>query len=149
MTAKIPHLSLKYYQKGASNLVIGLLIAAIGFLGLLYLKSRGIISVPTPIANAATSINETINPFATGKSGFGVQISASHYLEDAKKVMHSFAAEGYSSFIVSSQIRGSTMYQVRLGPYATRTEAKTIKDKIKKRFPHNHYVKRSFVIERK
>ncbi len=148
MTAKIPHLSLKHYQKGASNLVIGLLIAAIGFLGLLYLKSRGIISVPTAISNAATSINETINPFATGKSGYVIQISASHYLDDSKKVMDSFAAEGYSSFVVSSDIGGSKMYQVHIGPYSTREEAKAIRDKLKKRFPRNRYIRHSFITHR-
>lgn len=148
MTVKIPRLSSKHSQKGASNLVIGLLIAAIGFLGLLVLKSKGIIAVPTAISSAATSINETINPFATNKSGYSVQISASHNLEDATKVMHRFAAEGYSTFIVESQIRGSKMYQVRIGPYGQREEAKTIRNKIKRRFPRNSYVKRSFIVHR-
>lgn len=148
MTVKIPRLSLKHYQKGASNLVIGLLIAAIGFLGLLVLKSKGIIAVPTSIANVATSINETINPFATDKSGYSIQISASHNLDDATKVMDRFAAEGYSTFIVSSEIRGRKMYQVRIGPYGEREEAKTIRNKIRRRFPHSRYVKRSFIVYR-
>ncbi|MCK5813756.1 MAG: SPOR domain-containing protein [Cocleimonas sp.] len=148
MTIKPPAFSLKNYQKGASNLVIGLLIAAIGFLGLLYLKSRGIISVPTSLSNAATSINESINPFATGKAGYSIQISASHNLKDATKVMDTFADEGYDTFIVSSEIRGTTMYQVRIGPYGHREEAKTIKNRIKRRFPRNSYVKRSFIVYR-
>jgi hypothetical protein len=148
MTVKTPRFSLKHHQKGASNLVISLLIAAIGFLGLYVLKSRGIISVPTSIANAATSINETINPFATGKAGYSIQISASHNLNDAKKVMNTFADEGYDTFIVSASIRGTTMYQVRIGPYGHREEAKAIKNRIKRRFPRNSYIKRSFIVHR-
>jgi hypothetical protein len=148
MPITTPILTLKHYQKGASNLVIGLLVAAIAFLGLLYLKSRGIISMPTSISNAATTINQTINPFSDDYSGYGVQISASHYLDDAKDVMQKFADAGYSSFVVSSQIRGSTIYQVRLGPYTHRAEAKAIKDKIRRRFPHNRNIRKSFIVYR-
>ena len=148
MPNKIPRLTLKHYQKGASNLVIGILITAVGFLGFSYLNSRGIISLPSSISNVATSINQTINPFSDSYSGYGVQISASHRLDDAKMVMQRFADEGYSSFVVSSEIRGVTMYQVRLGPYAERTEAKAIKDKIKSRFPRNRNVRKSFIVYR-
>ncbi len=148
MLTKTPNFSLKHYQKGASNLVIGLLIGAIALLGLAYLKSRGIISMPTSISSAATSINQTINPFSDDYSGYGVQITASHYLDDAKEVMQKFADAGYSSFVVSSQVRGSTMYQVRLGPYEHRAEAKAIKDKVKRRFPRNHNIRKSFIVYR-
>ena len=148
MPTKTPNFTLKHHQKGASNLVIGLLIAAIAFLGLAYLKSRGIISMPTSVSSAATSINQTINPFSDDYSGYGVQITASHYLDDAKDVMQKFADAGYSSFVVSSQIRGSTMYQVRLGPYAHRAEAKAIKDKVKRRFPRNRNIRKSFIVYR-
>ncbi|MCK5810079.1 MAG: SPOR domain-containing protein [Cocleimonas sp.] len=142
------NLTLKHYQKGASNLVIGLLIAAIAFLGLLYLKSRGIVSMPKSVSSAATSINQTINPFSDDYSGYGVQIAATHYLNDSKDVMQKFADAGYSSFVVSSKIRGSTMYQVRLGPYSHRAEAKAIKDKVKRRFPRNRNVRQSFIVYR-
>ena len=148
MPTNSPSLRLKHYQKGASNLVIGLLIAAIAFLGLLYLKSRGIVSMPKSISSAATSINQTINPFSDNYSGYGVQIAASHYLDDAKAVMQKFADAGYSSFVVSSKVRGSTMYQVRLGPYAQRAEAKAIKDKVRRRFSHNRNVRQSFIVYR-
>lgn len=148
MPKNTSNLSLKHYQKGASNLVISLLIAAIAFLGLLYLKSRNIISVPTTISDVATSINQTVNPFSDDYSGYGVQITASHYLNDAKAVMQKFADAGYSGFVVSSQIRGSTMYQVRLGPYSHRAEAKAIKDKIKRRFPNNRNIRKSFIVYR-
>jgi preprotein translocase subunit SecF len=148
MPNKIPNLSLKHYQKGASNLVIGLLVTAVGFLGFAYLNSRGIISVPSSISSAATSINQTLNPFSDSYSGYGVQISASHRLDDAKDVMQRFADEGYSSFVVSSSIRGGTVYQVRLGPYAQKEEAKAIKDKIKRRFSRNRNIRKSFIVYR-
>ena len=148
MLKKIISLSSKSYQKGASNLLIGVLVAAIALIGFLYLKSRGIISIPTSISNAATSINETINPFSNDYSGYGVQISASHYLDDAKEVMNQFADAGYSAFVVSSEIRGSTVYQVRLGPYETREEANTIKNRIKRRFKRSKYVRKSFIVHR-
>ncbi len=148
MLKKVISLSSKPYQKGASNLLIGVLVAAIALIGFLYLKSRGIISIPTSISNAATSINETINPFSNDYSGYGVQISASHYLDDAKEVMNQFADAGYSAFVVSSEIRGSTVYQVRLGPYETREEANTIKNRIKRRFKRSKYVRKSFIVYR-
>ncbi|HIO93683.1 MAG TPA: SPOR domain-containing protein [Leucothrix mucor] len=148
MPKKLPSLSSKYYQKGASNLLIGALVVAIAFIGFLYLKSRGIVSIPTTISNVASSINQTVNPFSSDYSGYGVQISASHYLDDAKKVMNKFADAGYSAFVVSSQIRGSTIYQVRLGPYETREEANTIKNRIKRRFKRSSYVRKSFVVYR-
>ncbi|MCK5895881.1 MAG: SPOR domain-containing protein [Cocleimonas sp.] len=143
-----PNFPLRHYQKGASNLVIGLLVAAVAFLGLYHLKSRGIISVPTTISDTASSINQTINPFSDDHSGYGVQITASHYLDDAKGVMQTFADAGYSSFVVSSNIRGSTMYQVRLGPYSHKAEAKAIKDKVRRRFPNNRNVRKSFIVYR-
>ena len=148
MPNKILSLSSKHYQRGASNLFIGLLIVAIAFIGFLYLKSRGIVSMPTSISNAATSINQTVNPFSADYSGYGVQISASHYLDDAKDVMNEFANAGYSAFVVSSLIRNSTVYQVRLGPYETREEANTIKNRIKRRFKRSKYVKDSFIVYR-
>ncbi|MCK5903011.1 MAG: SPOR domain-containing protein [Cocleimonas sp.] len=148
MQSKILTYSLKKAQKGASNLLIGALIVAIGFLGFLYLKSRGIVSIPTSISSAASTINQTINPFSEDYTGYGVQISASHYLEDAKKVMNKFADQGYSAFVVSSEIRGSTVYQVRLGPYETKEEAQTIKRSIKNRYKRSAYVKNSFVVYR-
>jgi len=148
MLKKIPNLSSKHYQKGASNFVIGLLITAVAFLGFAYLNNRGIISVPSSISHAATSINQTINPFSDSYSGYGVQISASYRLDDAKIVMQRFADAGYSSFVVSSSIGGGTMYQVRLGPYSQRAEARAIKDKIKRRFPSNRNVRKSFIVYR-
>ena len=104
--------------------------------------------MPTSISSAATTINQTINPFSDDYSGYGVQIAASHYLDEAKDVMQKFADAGYSSFVVSSNIRGSMMYQVRLGPYPHRAEAKAIKDKVKRRFPRNRNVKQSFIVYR-
>ena len=148
MPNKILSFSSKHYQKGASNLLIGTLVAAIAVIGFLYLKSRGIVSIPTTISNAATSINQTVNPFSADYSGYGVQISASHYLDDAKQIMNEFANAGYSAFVVSSEIRGSTVYQVRLGPYETREEANTIKNRIKRRFKRSKYVRKSFVVYR-
>lgn len=148
MLNKPVKLSSLHLQKGASNVLIGVLVAMIALLGFLYLKSRGALSIPSTISDAATSINQTINPFSDDYQGYGVQISASQNLEEAKKVMHRFAAEGYSAFVVSSVIRGRTMYQVRLGPYQHRAEAKAIKDKIKRRFSRNPYVKRSFIVYR-
>lgn len=148
MLKKIPNLSLKHYQRGASNFVIGILITALGFLGFAYLNNRGIISLPSSISNVATSINQTINPFSDSYAGYGVQISASHRLDDAKVVMQRFADAGYSSFVVSSTIRGGTMYQVRLGPYSQRAEARAIKDKVKRRFPRNRNVRKSFIVYR-
>lgn len=148
MLRKQSKISSRKSQKGASTILIVLLVIVIIVLLFLYLKARGTINMPATISNAATSINQTLNPFTPDYSGFGVQITASKNLEDAKRVMNDFAKEGYTAFVVSSVIRGRTMYQVRLGPYDLRENAEDVKRKIKRRFPRNQYVKRSFIVYR-
>lgn len=148
MLKKHTKLSSKKPQKGASTFLILILVLVIITLIFLYLKARGIINMPVTLSNAATSINQTLNPFTPDYSGYGVQISASKNLDDAKKVMNEFAKEGYSAFVVSSIINGKTMYQVRLGPYDIKENAENTKDQIKRRYPRNPYTKHSFIIYR-
>lgn len=79
-------------------------------------------------------------------TGYGIQLMATKQLDMAKELMNDFASDGYSAFVLSDQGKGRGYYKVRLGPYAHRSEAIAIKEKVVRRYPNSPYVKTSIVI---
>jgi len=100
------------------------------------------------ISHSVSSIKSTLtsSPSKDKYVGYGIQLMATKQLDQAKELMHDFANDGYSAFVLSSKGKGRAYYKVRLGPYAYRSEALAIKEKVVRRYPNSPYVKSSLVI---
>lgn len=138
-------------QQGAvSKFMLMMIVGAIGY-GLYYAKDKGFIN-----KNAISSVSSKVSDYGSrigsrfsrngDFTGYGVQVMATTERNQATSVMEDFADDGYSAFVVASENRGRTFYKVRLGPYEYKPEAQAIKDKVKRRYPRNPYLKTSFVI---
>ena len=137
-------------KKQAGTVKIGklaliLILSIIAVVGYYTFKKRT--TIYNKVSTIATQVTETIvsEPDYTG---YGVQLMASRDLKQAKLLMNDFAKDGYSAFVLASNLRGSPIYKVRIGPYVYRPESLAIKDKLKRRYPKNRYVKKSIVIYR-
>ncbi len=130
-----------------SKLMLMLIIGGIVF-GAYTAKKKGMLSSKT-ITSSVSSIKSTFtaSPSNDDYIGYGVQLMATRQLDQAKELMNDFASDGYSAFVLASDSsKGRTYYKVRLGPYAHRSEALAIKDKVVQRYPKSPYVKSSLVI---
>lgn len=137
---------MKNKQAGkAGKMVLLMLFGFIVVAGyFMYKKKTTIYSKVTSIASRVT---DTIisEPSYTG---YGVQLMASRHKGQAIELMNDFARDGYSAFVLETYLRGRPIYKVRIGPYVHRPEALAIKDKLKRRYSRNRYVKKSIVIFR-
>ncbi len=140
---------MKYSQQAGriSKFMLMLIIGGIVF-GAYTAKKKGMLSSKT-ITSSVSSIKSTFTPSPSNEDyiGYGVQLMATTQLDQAKELMNDFASDGYSAFVLASNTKkGRTYYKVRLGPYAHRSEALAIKDKVVQRYPKSPYVKSSLVI---
>ena len=125
------------------KLVLMIAVSGIGY-GAYIANNNGLISV-----NKFTSFKNSISNKFSSKDdfkGYGVQLMATKQFDQAETVMNDFARDGYSAFVLASQLKGRTIYKVRLGPYNHRPEAIAVKDKVVRRYPQNPFVKTSLVI---
>jgi len=137
-------------QGKISKFMLMLIVGGIAF-GAYTAKKKGMFktssiatSIPTSIASFKSMVS--MEPSNDEYIGYGVQLMATRQLDQAKELMNDFASDGYSAFVLSSSAKGRTYYKVRLGPYAHRSEALAIKDKVVRRYPKSPYVKSSLVI---
>ena len=133
---------------GVSKIMLIMIVAGLGYSAYLAEK-KGLISRDS-ISSMTSTVSSTFsNSFGnTDYKGYGIQLMATKQLDQAKSLMNDFARDGYSAFVIESQTKGRSIYKVRLGPYAYKTEAVAIKDKVVRRYPGNPYVKSSLVIYR-
>ena len=66
--------------------------------------------------------------------GFTVQVAASKEKQDAEKLVKELKSRGFAVFLVLPEYAktGDNLYRVQVGPYGTREEAQTVRDKIAK-----------------
>ncbi|MGH7831781.1 MAG: SPOR domain-containing protein [Candidatus Binatia bacterium] len=69
----------------------------------------------------------------TGQRPWAVQVNAFPHERDAKNLVKKLADKGYDAYVVAANIKGRTWYRVRVGRLATREEAKTLQDSLKKK----------------
>jgi len=126
-----------------SKLMLMMIAAAVVLVGYIVFKKRN--TIVNQVSSIATTVTETIisEPDYTG---YGVQLMATRDITQAKQLMYDFARDGYSAFVLATELRGRPIYKVRVGPYKYKSEAVAIKDKLKRRYPRNRYVKSSIVI---
>jgi cell division septation protein DedD len=97
------------------------------------------VDIPPPAASTANSRTGAAPPAAAGKSvqvgmGFTVQVAASRDKQDAEKLVKELKSRGYAVFLVLPEYAnvGDNLFRVQVGPYASREEAQTVRDKIAK-----------------
>jgi septal ring-binding cell division protein DamX len=82
---------------------------------------------------------------STHQTGFVVQLIASISQEKATGIKETFAAEGYPAIQNSIERNGQILYRVQIGPYATKSEARAMLNKMRQRYQHNPYVDVAFI----
>jgi DedD protein len=88
---------------------------------------------PTP-AGSAPAPTRRAAPAAPAQSGFWVQVLSTSSESEAKSRRVRLAAHGYQVSVSPVQsARGSVLYRVRIGPYASREEASTAAVEIARR----------------
>jgi cell division septation protein DedD len=97
------------------------------------------VDIPPPAASMVNNRTGAGPPAAAGKSvqvgmGFTVQVAASRDKQDAEKLVKELKSRGYAVFLVLPEYAnaGDNLFRVQVGPYASREEAQTVRDKIAK-----------------
>lgn len=126
-----------------SKRMLMMIAVAVVIVGYFAFKKR--VPIIDTVSSIATTVTETIisDPDYTG---YAVQLMATRYKTQAVQLMNDFARDGYSAFVLATNLRGQPIYKVRIGPYSYKSEAVAIKDKLKRRYPRNRYVRSSLVI---
>lgn len=98
---------------------------------------------PAPAAKAAAAPatgSETAPPPAAeappapAESGLVVQVFSSKDLQQAERIVDRLRAAGYPALLAPVDVRGESMYRVRVGPYAERAEAQEVADRVRRQF---------------
>lgn len=126
-----------------SKSMLAMIAVAVLIVGYFAFKKRA--PIMNTVSSFATTVTETIisDPDYTG---YAVQLMATRYKTQAVQLMNDFARDGYSAFVLATNLRGQPIYKVRIGPYSYKSEAVAIKDKLKRRYSRNRYVRSSLVI---
>ncbi len=126
-----------------SKRMLAMIAVAVIIVGYFAFKKRA--PIMNTVSSIATTVTDTIisDPDYTG---YAVQLMATRYKTQAVQLMNDFARDGYSAFVLATNLRGRPIYKVRVGPYSHKSEAVAIKDKLKRRYPKNRYAKSSIVI---
>lgn len=80
-------------------------------------------SAPPRTASAA--------PMKGGELGFTLQVASVPTPQEADKVVQELMAKGYAAYAVRSQVQGQTWYRLRIGYFATRTEAEQVMNRLR------------------
>ena len=103
----------------------------------------------TNTGNNTGNVTDGYYTSSPSQRGFVVQLTASTSQQKAKTVKNTFVAEGYSVIQNNIETNGSILYRVQVGPYTTKSEARTVLNKMKKRYRRNPYVNSAIINENK
>lgn len=82
---------------------------------------------PTRISDAAAT------PASSSRAGkVVIQVFSSAEKSQAERIRQRLANGGHPAFLSPVEVGGSTMYRVRIGPYATRADAQKVADQVRK-----------------
>ena len=103
----------------------------------------------TNTGNNTGNVTDGYYTSSPSQRGFVVQLTASTSQQKANTVKNTFVAEGYSVIQNNIETNGSILYRVQVGPYTTKSEARTVLNKMKKRYRRNPYVNSAIINENK
>lgn len=94
---------------------------------------------PEPVATAATQ------PGSAAPAGQGehvIQVFSSTDQQQAKQLIQTLTSGGFPAFLSPVDVRGQTMYRVRIGPYVDPKEAETVAERVRKSYRLDTWVTR-------
>jgi len=95
---------------------------------------------PDPVATAATQ-PESAAPVGQGGEHV-IQVFSSTDQQQAKQLIQTLTSGGYPAFLSPVDVRGQTMYRVRIGPYVDPKEAESVAERVRKSYRLDTWVTR-------
>jgi cell division septation protein DedD len=71
-----------------------------------------------------------------------IQVFSSTDQEQAKHLIQTLTSGGYPAFLSPVEVRGQTMYRVRIGPYVDPKEAESVAERVRKSYRLDTWVTR-------
>ncbi len=100
-------------------------------------------------AKKAAETNSTVASTTTqAKNGYAIQLLATSSQSRANNLKNVMAGEGYPAYVTKTKQNGKTLYRVRIGQYAVKSEAVKAQASMKRRYKKNTNVNRSAVVAR-
>ena len=92
------------------------------------------------------AVENKSKPVKKYEQNYIVQIGSFVKKSTAENVLEFYKKQGYSSFIVTKVMNGTTYYRLRIGPYKNKTDAEKYLDEIKKsKYGENSYISVIFI----
>jgi cell division septation protein DedD len=94
-------------------------------------------TVATAAATAAAKVTsregQSIGdaPFATGESGYKIQVAAANTEEEGRAIVGRLAEAGYRSYMLGVAVNNAEVFRVRVGPFDTLESAQAIAGKLR------------------
>lgn len=82
------------------------------------------------------------------KNGYAIQLLATSSQSRANNLKNVMAGEGYPAYVTKTKQNGKTLFRVRIGQYAVKSEAVKVQASMKRRYKKNTNVNRSAVVAR-
>lgn len=95
--------------------------------------------VPEPVEAAAT---QSAGAAAPGQGEHVIQVFSSTDQQQARQLIQTLTSGGYPAFLSPVDVRGQTMYRVRIGPYVDPKEAETVAERVRKSYRLDTWVTR-------
>lgn len=98
--------------------------------------ARPPVDTTTQAVGAAAVPRETKPPIpsAPAGSGYTVQVAGCEDRAYAEHLVEVYTERGYEPYMTAATVNGQTYYRVRLGSFASLSEAKALKSELKDRF---------------
>ena len=91
---------------------------------------------------ASTGVTETPSPPAAAQGQHVIQVFSSTDQQQARQLIQTLTSGGYPAFLSPVEVRGQTMYRVRIGPYADPQEAESVAERVRKSYRLDTWVTR-------
>ena len=104
--------------------------------------------IPAKKAKASESNTAAASTTTQAKNGYAIQLLATSSQSRANNLKNVMAGEGYPAYVTKTKQNGKTLYRVRIGQYAVKSEAVKVQSSMKRRYKKNTNVNRSAVVAR-
>jgi cell division septation protein DedD len=104
--------------------------------------------IPAKKAKATETKAAPASTTTQAKNGYAIQLLATSSQSRANNLKNVMAGEGYPAYVTKTKQNGKTLYRVRIGQYAVKSEAVKFQSSMKRRYKKNTNVNRSAVVAR-
>ena len=99
-------------------------------------------------AKASTATTSNTSSAGNARNGYAIQLLATSSQARANSLKKVMAGEGYPTYVTKTKQNGKTLYRVRIGQYAKKSDAVKAQSSMKRRYKKNTNVNRSAVVAR-